>query len=274
MNRDVQADSTVCDYREYPPPLPVAGHLLRLWEQTVVGSRDEFTQLVLPDGCIDIVAINEEAPFVVGPWTQAFVARFSPGTIIVGARFHPGVGPSLLGLPATALLNQSVALTDLWGGPASARFARVAGETNLQARKSAMEMALLHRLGNRETVDGAMSFAVKWLAQHPHGRIEQLSQAIGISSRQLQRRFAAAVGYGPKLFQSVLRFQRLLSLAGRASAPKNLAQFSAEVGYADQAHMTREVRRFSGSPPTALLPSARCALRLSNLLQETGDRDN
>jgi hypothetical protein len=39
------------------------------------------------------------------------------------------------------------------------------------------------------------------------------------------------------------------------------------VGYADQAHMTREVRRFSGSPPTVALRSAICALRLSELLK-------
>jgi AraC-like DNA-binding protein len=64
--------------------------------------------------------------------------------------------------------------------------------------------------------------------------------------------------YGPKLFQSVLRFQRLLNLTGCASAPGSLAQFYAEAGYADQAHMTREVQRFSGMPPTVLLRTALC----------------
>jgi transcriptional regulator GlxA family with amidase domain len=107
---------------------------------------------------------------------------------------------------------------------------------------------------------------------HPHGRIEQLSKWIGISSRQLRRRFATAVGYGPKMFQSVLRFQRLLNLAGRTSAAPNLAQFSVAAGYADQAHMTREVRRFSGSPPAVLLPSAQSALRLSDLFEESDAR--
>jgi hypothetical protein len=196
MNRDVQADKAVSDYREFPPPLALAGHLLCLWEQTVAGLENQYAQLVLPDGCIDIVAINDEPPGVVGPWTQAFVARFTPGTIIVGARFHPGVAPSLLGLPASALLNQSVPLTAMWGGAARARFARLAGEPNLQARKSAMELALLQRFEHRDSVDRAISFAVKWLAQHPHGRIEQLSQTMGLSSRRSsagsRRRWAMA----------------------------------------------------------------------------------
>jgi hypothetical protein len=73
------------------------------------------------------------------------------------------------------------------------------------------------------------------------------------------------------MFQSVLRFQRLLHLAGRTSVLWNLAQFSVDAGYADQAHMTREVQRFSGSPPTVLLRSARCALQLSDLVKPPPD---
>jgi hypothetical protein len=37
---------------------------------------------VLPDGCIDIVFINDEPPIVVGPWTVSFVARLAPGSSI------------------------------------------------------------------------------------------------------------------------------------------------------------------------------------------------
>jgi len=130
-----------------------------------------------------------------------------------------------------------------------------------------MEAALLERLTRAGPVDNAMTASIQWLARHPRGRIEQLGEWLGISSRQLQRRFTTAVGYGPKMFQSVLRFQRLLKLAGSANAPRNLAQCSAEAGYADQAHMTREVRRFSGSPPTVLLRSAQCTLALSDLFK-------
>jgi len=114
--------------------------------------------------------------------------------------------------------------------------------------------------------------AIQCLARNPRGRVESLSQWIGISCRQLQRRFSSAVGYGPKMFQSVLRFQRLLNFASRTSAPRNLAQFSADAGYADQAHMTREVQRFSGSPPSLLLQSAQSALRLSDFFETAPGR--
>jgi AraC-like DNA-binding protein len=274
MNRDTCAGGVVSDYREFPPPSPLAGHLLCLWTQTVTGTRDVFVHRVLPDACLDIVFINDEPPVVVGPWTEPFLARLAPDTMIVGARCHPGLAPSLLGLPASELLNQSVPLRAMWSATASAGFARINDQRNLPERFRAMVTALLERLTQPSPVDHAMCAAICWLANHPHGRIAQLSECIGCSSRQLQRRFTSAVGYGPKTFQSVLRFQRLLSLAARATASRSLAQFSVDAGYADQAHMTREVQRFSGSPPTVLLRSAQSTLSLSNLLRRTADRES
>ena len=112
-----------------------------------------------------------------------------------------------------------------------------------------------------------MRAAVRWIAPGIRTeRIDQLSEWIGISGRQLQRRFAAAVGYRPKQFQSVLRFQRLLGLASRGLAPRTLGQLSAAAGYADQAHMTREFQRFAGTAPSPMLRAADSALALSELL--------
>ena len=117
-----------------------------------------------------------------------------------------------------------------------------------------------------------MRAAVRWIARNPRGRIDQLSEWLGISGRQLQRRFAAAVGYGPKQFQSVLRFQRLLGLASHTPVPRTLGQLSAAAGYADQAHMTREFQRFAGGVPSQMLRAADSALALSDLLERGARR--
>ena len=210
-----------------------------------------------------------DVPMVVGPWTEPFVAPLAPGTKIIGARCHPGLASTFLGVPASELLNCSVPLSDLWGNGKSDRYARIADEPSLSARMSAMQTALLERLANSSPVDKATSAAVHWISRHPQARVEQLSQWLGLSPRQIQRRFVAAVGYGPKLFQSVLRFQRLLHLAASASVQENLAHLSAEAGYADQSHMAREVQRFSGRPPSVSLRSASSALRLSGLVEST-----
>jgi AraC-like DNA-binding protein len=260
-------------YREYPPPAALADHLVCIWTQVVPHGGEPLSQRVLPDGCLDIVLVNGETPLVAGPWTEPFTVRFAPGTAVIGARWYPGRAPSLLRLSAAALLNQSVALGDVWSHTSSAPIEQIAGEPTLAARRAALEAALLGRLGRAAAPDGAMRAAVRWIARHPRGRVGQLSEWLGISGRQLQRRFAVAVGYGPKQFQSVLRFQRLLRLATHTPGLRTISQLSAAAGYADQAHMTREFQRFAGLTPSQMLRTADSALALSDLLDAPDDRD-
>jgi AraC-like DNA-binding protein len=264
MNRYQEQDMAISDYREFRPPPALAEYLLCLWTQTISPSS-EFTQRVLPDCCVDILFMNG-VPMVIGPWTEPFDAHLPPGTNILGARCHPGLASTILGVPASELLNLSVPLCEIWGSRERAAFTRIADEITVAARMSAMETALLARLRDTGPVDTATRAGIEWIARHPHGRVEELSDRLGLSSRQVQRRFTAAVGYGPKLFQSVLRFQRLLNLAATAGVEWNLARLAADAEYSDQAHMAREVRRFSGKLPSAVLPSSRSTLRLSSLI--------
>jgi AraC-like DNA-binding protein len=273
MSHTANITGSASDYREYAAPPPLADHFLCFWTQSIIGDGGEYAQRVLPDGCIDIVFINHEAPLVIGPWVKPFIARLPVGTQIIGVRWHPGRAPALLGLPAPKLINQSVALSDIWGCKLSSSLEPVSEQPNLGARRSALEATLLSVLTRAKPVDTIVNASIQWLARYPHGRVEQLSRWVGISSRQLLRRFSNSVGYGPKAFQSIVRFQRLLHFAGRPSHRRSLAELSADVGYADQAHMTREVQRLSGCQPTVLFQSARCALQMSDFFKTPSDQD-
>jgi transcriptional regulator GlxA family with amidase domain len=81
--------------------------------------------------------------------------------------------------------------------------------------------------------------------------VSQIARELGLSSRQLQRRFLAAVGVPPKRFVRVLRFARVWQMASM-SPPETWAELAAAHGYADQAHMVREFRAFGAEPPTHL----------------------
>ena len=83
----------------------------------------------------------------------------------------------------------------------------------------------------------------------PGTRVERLGDRVGLGERQLRRRFADAVGYGPKTLQRVLRFQRFLALARgtRATAGGgDLARLALQTGYADQAHLTTSAAVWPG----------------------------
>jgi len=93
-----------------------------------------------------------------------------------------------------------------------------------------------------------------------------------LSSRQLQRRFNTAVRYGPKTFQRILHLQRVLALARKTQVCNGkLSLLALETGYADQAHMTREIQRLAGQQPTALLSKVDTTLGMSDLFKTATD---
>ena len=267
MRVENQPHEPVSEYAEFRPPAALADQFVCFWTQTIVGSKGRYEHRVLPDGCIDIVLINDQEPIVVGPWTVPMLARFAVGTSITGARLRPGCAPCLVGIPASELLNKAIPVADVKGAAQSIRLEDAIEQPDAAVRRSMLAQALSALVAQRSPVDTAVMAGTRWLARHRHGRIEELSRWMGISERQLHRRFSAAIGYGPKTFQSVLRFQRLLKTAREMDAEHSLADLAWNAGYADQAHMTREVQRFAELRPTALLRSAESALQMSDLFK-------
>jgi AraC-like DNA-binding protein len=257
---------SVSEYREYLPPVALREHVLCFWTQSIQPTDKVYAHRVLPDACLDLVFFQGQPPAVIGPWTESFIAQLAPGTRITGVRFHPGKAAAILGLPASELINQEAALGDLWRAAVRAPFSTIGDVTSFRARRTALEAALLRHLRNVAPPDATVAGAIRWIASNPRARIESLSELAGISSRQMQRRFSVAVGYGPKMFQSVLRFQRLLYLASRSAGVCGLADLAARSGYADQSHMNREVRRFAGKSPSEVLSTAGSTLKLTDLV--------
>jgi AraC-like DNA-binding protein len=267
MSLDDQPPRTFSEYTEFRAPGPLAARFLCFWTQTIIGSQGTYEHRVVPDACIDIVLINDEAPVVVGPWNVSFVTRLAVGTSITGARLHPGRASCLIGIPASELLNQIVPIAAVKGAMQNMRLEKVIEQPNAAARRPALAQVLFASIKHSAPFDQAVLAGIQWLSRCPHGRIAQLSRWIGISERQLHRRFSAAIGYGPKMFQSVLRFQRLLKTARETGAEQSLADLAVSAGYADQAHMTRDVHRLANIRPTMLLHSAKSTLQMSDLFK-------
>ena len=80
--------------------------------------------------------------------------------------------------------------------------------------------------------------------------VAAVADKVGWSERQLHRRSLAAFGYGPKTLERVLRMGYALQLS-RGGVP--MASVAARAGYADQAHLAREVKALAGVPLGTLL---------------------
>ena len=195
-------------------------------------------------------------PAVVGPAVHAIVPNLPPGSTLVGVRFHSGMAPLVLDVPASELLNAEAPITDLWGRANApprtlGRFDDSAAPEDGIAGLAALVRG---RLAGGAEGDSLVVAAANWLTRHPAGRLDALHDLTDLGERQLRRRFEAAIGYGPKTFQRIVRFQRWLELTRSTPADaRRLTDLAAEAGYADQSHLTREATRLAGQPPTALL---------------------
>lgn len=253
-------------YREHPPIAVLSSRVLCVWSQVIAGT-DPVHHRVLPDGCADLVWIGEAPVVVAGPATGPVVVPLAPRTVVVGVRLRPGALAHLLGPPAHDLLNRDTPLAAIWGDKAAAPLAQVSETTSVEAKLAAAQATLLRHVAAAGAPDRTLGAAIDWLARHPAGRIEDLARRLDWSGRRLHRRFTAAVGYGPKTFQRVMRLQRVLALAGRSHGRESLAGLAAAAGYADQAHMSRELRALAGRSPRTLLPGAASTLELSDLFK-------
>ena len=78
----------------------------------------------------------------------------------------------------------------------------------------------------------------------------QTAELADMGERRLHRRCLDAFGYGPKTLARILRMNRALALA-RGGTP--FATVAAQAGYADQAHLARDVKDMAGVPLSSLI---------------------
>jgi len=233
-------------YREWAPHASLRGHVRCLWTNDLSGSRSEWLQVV-PDGCVDIVWTGETL-CIAGPDTRPILARMPRGAVVVGVRFHPGAASAWLGQPLDEIVNVRVPLTEFWRDDATRFLDRAAAGRSAKQLAADLEGFLVGRLAAVGLADPQIAFLRRAAGDNcmPAGlRLDQLAAHVGLSERTLRRRCVDAFGYGFKTLDRVLRFQRFFRLAARPEN-HNLADMAARAGYADQAHMTREVQRMSG----------------------------
>ncbi|GAA3455412.1 DUF6597 domain-containing transcriptional factor [Dactylosporangium matsuzakiense] len=232
-------------YRELPAPPALAGHVACLW---VAGSGSGGPSRILPDGCADVVWTGRKL-VVAGPSTRAFTAAGTPSAPHVGVRFRTGAAGAALRYPMHELRDRSPQLSELVPG-LSTLAERVADAQSPDAQLAVLAQAMQRRLAAAGPADPVVRSAVLALAR-PRSRVSALDLAL--SERQLRRRFQDEVGYGPRMLARILRLQRLLRLARSGAAGGALAGLATAAGYADQAHLSRELRTLTGVTPSGLL---------------------
>jgi AraC-like DNA-binding protein len=101
-----------------------------------------------------------------------------------------------------------------------------------------------------KSVSGEVGETLRWvLAACVGSRVVDSSRAAGVSIWHFSRRVRAILGLSPRDFR---RQQRVLTARSLIEQGNALADCAVLAGFADQAHMTRQVRSLTGVTPAAL----------------------
>jgi transcriptional regulator GlxA family with amidase domain len=171
----------------------------------------------------------------------------------MGVQFKHGGAFPFLGVPADELADMRIALETIWG--------RCAGEIREQLCVTAsplkrfrlLEKALLAPLFRPLTYHAAVALALDGLARsNSRALVRGLAREARLSDRRFIDVFRFEVDLKPKLFDRVLRFQRVLRLLPRIPVP-NWPQIALDYGNFDQWHLIRDFLAFSGFSPADYL---------------------
>lgn len=239
------------------------GAVHRVWD--VEGSGAMAPETICPDGYTEIVLHlgdpmcerrasgwrRQPRHLVVGQMAAPVTVAATGRVAMVGARLAPGVLHRLLRIPEDEIAGGVHDLDAVLGAWARRTAAQVAEHDSAETRLEVLERALESIVPAAPVHDADRTLAAvvaRLRATAGSASIDQLAREAGLSRRQLERQFRERVGLPPRLFGRILRFQR----AFRALGTGNGAAVAARCGYADQAHLVREMRRFGGCTPTRL----------------------
>lgn len=227
-------------------------------EQVQEGAIDR----VLPDGCTDLLFEHDEQgqrclSRYCGVYDHPFVIAYDLArpTKKFGVRFFPGGAYPFVQTSLSEHANQHMELDNIWPVLGNDLGERLMAEGSLAGKVRIMESFLLKRLAVRGErgvrKDIRMSNLLhRIFASEGVVGIRELADAEGISPRQMQRKFDQWIGFGPKRFSEIVRFQSVVKRIKLAeTAALDWRHVAVDYGYFDQAHFIHDFKRFYGELP-------------------------
>ncbi|GAA0502225.1 putative AraC-family regulatory protein [Paractinoplanes deccanensis] len=197
-----------------------------------------------------IVDFDSPCGLVTGPRAGATTHGDTAWGHGVSVGLTPDGVAALFGLPMSELTGATVPLSRLLGPRATELPGRLAAEPSWRARYGLLDAVLAESLRAAGT-GPAPVVAEAWRRLQRPGpvRVGELAEELGTTRRRLERGFRAHIGLAPKAVARIARFQRAAAQVG-LGVPLSAA--AAGNGYADQPHLTREIRALAGVTPVQL----------------------
>ena len=165
---------------------------------------------------------------------------------ILGVHLEPYAIPALFGKPATEITDELPDLSALLGQEGKDLEEQVMDAAGNDERLRMIISFLERKIGflNRPEI---MHAAQAICGRKGNINLKELAHQSCLSQRQFERKFKELIGFTPKLFSRIVRFNALLSKPQKAY--RSLTEVAYDFGYYDQAHFIQDFKEFSGYNP-------------------------
>jgi AraC-like DNA-binding protein len=208
----------------------------------------EHRQQVVPQPRVHVAA-EDGRLFVHGVSREPFFRTLTGVGHVLGAAFHPGGFRALLKGSVGAISGTFRTAEDVLGHDDRTAAERILATSETAEIVPVLDAYLLACEPEPDPTGREATDLVNEAQQRSDlVRAEQLAQHAGLSLRSLQRLFADHVGIGPKW---VIQRSRILdaTAAAHSGEPVDWSELAAQLGFSDQAHLTRAFTRVVGTSP-------------------------
>lgn len=237
----------------YAPPEDLADVVTSLWSaRWDLRGQPPHTTKLLGDPSVHFVfeaGGRHAGSRLVGVWTRLWTRVLEDRGRVRGIKLRAGAIRAFVDAPAAQFTNRIVPLADVFASPIKALESSVLGpeEEDLGFSECIDWLRTARRLDEHEPVASAVNIVNRIAADREITTVARLCQAANLGPRALQRLFRQYVGAPPKW---VIRRQRLQEIALQIEKGHgSLAKLAAELGYTDQAHLTRDFKSAVGKTP-------------------------
>jgi AraC-like DNA-binding protein len=201
------------------------------------------------------VPLHAERGFLIGPHDRPVTNEPTGETFAVGIVTTPVGCRAALGVDPAAVAGRVVDLMEMWPASADLRERLLATpdpEDMLDLVVGCLAAGLPADVPGLDRCDRAVAM----LQEEPVRQIADIAAALGVSHGHLDREFTRIVGLTPRRLARLLRVERMLE-AIDIEGDVPWADLAAHLGWADQSHMIRDVKRHTGSTPSAYIAARR-----------------
>ncbi len=245
---DPYAGLNAFNFARHAPSPEISAYVEHFWVVTWTDLAEPYEQRIVSHPTVNMT-IAQDFHRIAGVIKGGFSYTMRGSGRVLGTRFRPGGFRPLLGGPVSELTDRFVEIGEMYGTAGATMVEQVLAEPDPRAAIGLIERFLLSLAPEQDPlVEEVAALVAMAEGDVSMTRVDELATLSGRSVRSLQRLFRDYVGIGPKW---VIRRFRLHEAAERVSQGFDLARLAAELGYTDQAHLTRDFTAAVGMPPAA-----------------------